>query len=177
LPGSCGGLDPSTSSGSAGAIPEYARTTLDEADHVARFIAGCYAVFPRFEAFTAWSMFYFAAASFSEMCRRLHGDSWSRGFLLSQDERFVAAMRGLSPARPRPADLKVGLYGPSVAAAIEPINVAGLADPAKRNWYGVDVEDAVRAAHKLNAGTDAIRRTFTVTSAHTTATTMATDTT
>ena len=53
-----------------------------------------------FEEFTAWSMFYFAAASFSEMSRRLYGDTWSRGFLLSQDQRFVAAMQ---------AGLKAGL--------------------------------------------------------------------
>ena len=58
---------------------------------------------------------------------------------------------------------QVGLYGSrgsSVAAAIEPVNVAGLADPAKRNWYGVDVEDAVRAARKLGASASAIRHLF-----------------
>ena len=150
----------------ARATSEYAQATLAEADHVARFIAGCYAAFPRFEDFTAWSMFYFAAASFSELSRRLHGDGrlghrslgegGSRGFLLSQDERFVAAMNRLSPK----ADLKVGLSSAGVAAAIAPINVAGLADPAKRNWYDVNVEDAVGAAHKLNAAPDAIRRLF-----------------
>lgn len=135
---------------------DYQQTTLAEADHVARFIAGCYAAFPRFEDFTAWSMFYFAAASFSELSRRLHGDAWSRGFLLSQDERFVAAMGALSPK----AGLKVDLYGAGLAASIEPVNVAGLAEPSKRNWYGVDVEDAVGAAHKLNAAPDTIRQLF-----------------
>jgi hypothetical protein len=106
------------------------------------------------------------------MSRRLHGDSWTRGFLLAQDEPFVAAMHRLSPTgsggHPSPSE---------VAAAIEPVNVAGLADPARCNWYGVDVEDTVRAAHKLDASPDAIRRLFTVTTADTMDTTVETNTT
>ena len=133
----------------------YSAATLGEADHVARFIAGAYAAFPRFEDFTAWSMFYFAAASFSEMSRRLHGDTWSRGFLLAHDETLVRTIAELSPARAASGDLAA-----RVAAAIDRINVAGLADPAKRNWYGVDVEDAVRAAGTLAALPGEIRRVF-----------------
>ena len=139
-------------------MTDYAAATLAEADHVARFIAGCYAAFPRFEDFTAWSMFYFAAASFSEMSRRLHGDTWSRGFLFAGDDRLRRAMHDCSPLDWAMADRDA-----RAAAAIEPINVAGLADPAKRNWYDVDEEDTVRAAHKLGASGDAIRRLFAVT--------------
>jgi FADH2 O2-dependent halogenase len=138
-------------------MTDYSATTLAEADQVATFIAGCYAAFPRFDGFTAWSMFYFAAASFSEMSRRLHGDTWSRGFLCAHDEDLVATMRRLSPARGWSPDRFA-----RVAAAIEPINVAGLADQAKRNWYGVDVEDTVKAANKLHATADAIRALFSV---------------
>jgi hypothetical protein len=134
--------------------------TANEADHVARFVASCYASFPRFADFTAWSMFYFAAASFSEMSRRISGDNWSRGFLLAEDDHFVDAMRRLSPAHRRQPELAA-----RVAAALEPVNVAGLADPGKRNWYGVDVEDAIRAAPRLNASADAIRRLFAVSNA------------
>jgi hypothetical protein len=36
-----------------------------------------------------------------------------------------------------------------VTRAVERRNVAGLCDPAKRNWYGVDLEDVVRGAAKL----------------------------
>ncbi len=163
---------------------DYSRITLAEADHVARFIAGCYNAFPRFDDFSAWSMFYFAAASFSEMSRRLHGDAWSRGFLFANDDRFVRQMHACSPIggaeappydRPpfdrAPCDGLVGgansgrgdSLAARVAAAIEPVNIAGLADREKRNWYGVDPDDAVRAAHKLNADADAIRRLFAVT--------------
>ncbi len=68
---------------------EYADVTLAEADHTARFIAGCYAAFPRFEQFAAYSMFYFAAASYSEMARRLG--------VHAADARFLGADR--TPAR------------------------------------------------------------------------------
>jgi hypothetical protein len=64
-------------------------------------------------------------------------------------------MEELSPTRLRGAGLSEG-----VSAAIDRINAAGLADPGKRNWYDVDAEDAVRAAHKLGAAPDAIRRMF-----------------
>jgi tetracycline 7-halogenase / FADH2 O2-dependent halogenase len=117
-------------------------TTLAEADHTARFIAGCYAAFPRFADFVAYSMFYFAAASFSEMTRRLHQKG--RGFLCGQDDAFAADLVRLSPQRDRAGDLHF-----AVARAVERVNVAGLCEPSKRNWYGVDLQDAVRGAHKL----------------------------
>jgi FADH2 O2-dependent halogenase len=115
-------------SGVSASWDEYSRVTLEEADHVADFIAGCYAAFPRFEEFTAYSMFYFAAASFGEMARR-HGVSPEEArFLASHDPAFAAATRQLSPARTT-CTLR------SVADAIEPLNIAGLCDPSRRNWY------------------------------------------
>ncbi|HTM02896.1 MAG TPA: tryptophan 7-halogenase [Vicinamibacterales bacterium] len=133
--------------------------SLDEADHVARFIAGCYAAFPRFDDFVAWSMFYFATASFSEMSRRLHGDR-SRGFMGADDGRLTHAMVELSPARAGTA-ARIRAYGARVADAIAPINVAGLADVSRRNWYGIDVEETVAAAAKLGAEPDQVRSMFT----------------
>jgi FADH2 O2-dependent halogenase len=128
---------------------------LEDADHTARFVAGCYASFPRFEQLTAWSMFYFAAASFSEMSRRLHGDGWSRGFLLREDDRFSAAMRELSPLRDSPAD-----FAARVAQSIAPVNVAGLADSGKRNWYAVDADETAAAAWKLGVDASRVRALF-----------------
>jgi FADH2 O2-dependent halogenase len=124
---------------------DLGEVTLAEADHTARFIAGCYAAFPRFEAFTAYSMLYFAAASFSEMQRRLAPEHASGGFLRAADANFVSAVRDLSPASCGPgAD-----YAERIASAIAPINVAGLCDRRRGNWYPVDLEDTARAAHKL----------------------------
>jgi tetracycline 7-halogenase / FADH2 O2-dependent halogenase len=124
---------------------DYAGITLAEADHTARFIAGCYAAFPRFEQFAVYSMFYFAAASFAEMARRLRVHSTESRFFVSDRAAFANALVRLSP-QSRGQDTR---YPSEVARAIEPINIAGLCDPGKRNWYPVDLQDTVRGAAKL----------------------------
>jgi FADH2 O2-dependent halogenase len=126
-------------------LASYADVTLAEADHTARFIAGCYAAFPRFEQFAAYSMFYFAAASYSEMARRLGVHADGARFLGADRTAFVRELNRLSP-RSRRYD---ATYVAEVAAAIEPLNIAGLCDPGKRNWYPVDLQDTVRGAAKL----------------------------
>lgn len=135
----------------------YATATLAEADHTARFIAGCYAAFPRFEDFTAYSMFYFAAASFSELTRRLGVRADGARFLAADRHAFRAATLALSPASGPCPD-----YVQRVAEAIAPLNAAGLCDPRKRNWYAVDPRDAVKAAAKLGATEQAVLSLFQV---------------
>jgi FADH2 O2-dependent halogenase len=124
---------------------EYADVTLAEADHTARFIAGCYAAFARFEQFTAYSMFYFAAASYSEMARRLGVHAEESRFLGADRTAFAQELNRLSPQLRGHDDE----YAAEVARAIEPMNIAGLCDPAKGNWYPVDLRDTVRGAAKL----------------------------
>ena len=126
---------------------DYAGVTLAEADHTARFVAGCYAAFPRFEQFTAYSMFYFAAASFSEMARRLGVHSEAARFLGADRPAFAQALARLSPPLHR-ADSD-SEYASAVARSIEPLNIAGLCDFGKRNWYPVDLQDTVRNAARL----------------------------
>jgi len=124
-------------------LEAYSATTLDEADHTARFVAGCYAGFPRFDDFVNYSMFYFAAASYAEMARRVAPELAAAGFLRAGDAGFAEAVRSLSPAcgvRPLAA---------RVCEAVEPVNVAGLCEAGKRNWYGVELEDAIAGAPKL----------------------------
>ena len=132
---------------------ETAEVTLGEADHTARFIAGCYAAFRRFDAFTAYSMFYFAAASFSEMQRRLAPGQASGGFLRAADADYASAIRELSPAvRPPATD-----FFAHIADASAAINIAGLCNPARHNWYPVDLEDTIHAAHKLGLTPERVR--------------------
>jgi len=130
-------------------LDDYSRTTLEEAAHTARFVAGCYAGFPAFDSFTAYSMFYFAAASFSEMMRRL--GKVPPGFLGAADAQFADDLTRLSPAGEHPADLT------RAATAIDRINIAGLCDSSKRNWYDIDLEDPIREAAKLDATPDTVR--------------------
>jgi FADH2 O2-dependent halogenase len=136
--------------GVADAWDEYSRMTLGEGDHTADFIAGCYAAFSRFDEFMAYSMFYFAAASYAEMARRLGVTAHSSRFLGADDERFASAIRDLSPARTM-------CILASVERAIEHRNIAGLCNPAKKNWYGIDLEDTVSGAGKFGLTCDEVR--------------------
>jgi FADH2 O2-dependent halogenase len=123
----------------------YSTLTLADVDHTARFVAGCYAAFSRFEQFAAYSMFYFAGASFAEMSRRLNVHSPDARFLAADRVAFAEALVSLSPQTTAfNCD-----YARAVGRAIEPLNIAGLCDSAKRNWYPVDLQDTVRGAAKL----------------------------
>jgi len=113
-----------------------AEAGLAEADHVARFVAGCYAAFRRFEIFVAYSMCYFAMASYTEMQRRLAPAHAPPGFLGASDSTFVRAVAELSPAASDPGPSE--LYSQRVAAAVHRFNVAGLCDPTKHNWYEIE---------------------------------------
>ena len=124
-------------------LAAYEATTFEELDWVAEFIAAHYACFGSFEHFAALTMYYFAAASYAELLRRLgqHDDSFR--FLSARDPRFregIAWCRANSRA-------PLSTFQARVAADIAHKNVAGLADPSKRNWYGIDLEDVVRAAN------------------------------
>ena len=134
----------------------YGEVTLAEADHTARFIAGCYGGFSRFEVFAAYSMFYFAAASHAEIARRVGVQPAGARFLAAHDESFAAATRALSPAFEARVDART--YERRVAAAIDPLNIAGFCDPGKRNWYGVDPGDVVRGAAKLGVSAERARQ-------------------
>jgi FADH2 O2-dependent halogenase len=134
-------------------LRSYAETIVAEADHTARFVAGCYAAFPRFEAFTAYSMFYFAAASYAEMQRRLTPDRVSGGFLRAADPEYAGLVRELSPSLCLPDER----YFDRIAQATDRINIAGLCNRARENWYPVDLDDTVRAAHKLGLSSGEVR--------------------
>lgn len=124
-------------------LAAYSATTLAEADHTARFVAGCYAGFPRFDEFVQYSMFYFAAASYAEMARRVAPERAASGFLRAPDPAFASALRALSPA------CGVDGLAARVRDAVEPVNIAGLCDATKKNWYGIDAADTIAGASKL----------------------------
>ena len=140
---------------------EYSALTLAEADATADFIGACYAAMPRFPLFAALSMFYFTAASFSEMARRLDKRHLVGRFLASDHPRFGPNLRACTGWVRRNAqtasEAEVAGFERQVAEAISCLNVAGLADPVKRNWYGVDLGDVVAGAEKLGMTSSEIR--------------------
>ena len=119
------------------ALAQYEAETFAELDWTAEFIAANYAAFADFPRFVDTTMFYFAAASFSEIARRIGKPERAQGYLLTKNaafrESFAAWQENKLP----------------LAEAIAPWNVAGLADPKKHNLYGVDLEDVVRGGAKL----------------------------
>ncbi len=133
----------------AEALTAYREQSLREVDAAARLVGACYRCFGDFPSFAALTMLYFAAASYSEMARRLDRRALANQFLLGNRPRFTEVFdRYCNFARTNGR-----LTPPQVEALyreLDPFNIAGLCDPGKRNWYGVDLEDVVRGANKLD---------------------------
>lgn len=134
-------------------LAAYAETTLAEADHVAQYVAGCYKTFPSPEHFAALSMYYFAAASYSEIARRIGCQGLVTRFLAANNLPFTESLRRSLNT----LDTHLESFVRQVRAGIEPLNVAGLCDSSKRNWYPVDLNDVILGAPKLGMSVDAMR--------------------
>ena len=147
-------------------LREYGTVTLEEADATAHFIAACYAGMKQFPLFSAFAMFYFAAASYSEMARRLEQPHLVRRFLASDRADFANGLRqcaqqlrcltSLSSQDDTPVPLQ--RFAQQVAENIGCLNIAGLSDPDKRNWYDVDMRDVIIGAAKLEMTSEQIQR-------------------
>jgi tetracycline 7-halogenase / FADH2 O2-dependent halogenase len=124
-------------------LREYEKLTFEDLDWTAEFIACHFAHFGDFERFSALTMYYFAAASYSEMARRL-GVPAPR-FLAGDDPLFRA---GIARCRTDRAD-SAEEFAVRIATDIAHKNVAGLADASKKNWYGAELGDVVANAEKL----------------------------
>ncbi len=129
-------------------LKEYESVTFEEADWTAKFIGGCFSSFPRFSQFASLSMFYFAAASFSEMTRRLDRRKLVTRFLAADRPEFASGMSIAVDRIASPACKETSFYE-GVRDSIANMNVAGLCKPEKRNWYGADLQDVIDASHLL----------------------------
>jgi FADH2 O2-dependent halogenase len=136
----------------AARLQSYAAQTDNELLAAAELIAALYAAMDRFPAFASLSMLYFAAASFSESARRLGKARLAPSFLLHDDPHFGPAMRQcFQRAKSACTQLEMNELAKDVSQAIERINVAGLANPHRRNWYPVDANDLLNSADKLKS--------------------------
>jgi tetracycline 7-halogenase / FADH2 O2-dependent halogenase len=136
----------------------YAAQTERELLATSQLIAALYANMDNFSVFTALTMLYFAAASFSEAARRLGKPGLAQSFLLCTHPGFGPACRRLcaravqKPSGPAAQDLIA-----AIVSAIEPFNVAGLGRPERRNWYPAEAEDLLDASAKLGATRDEVQ--------------------
>ncbi|HKF42939.1 MAG TPA: FAD-binding protein [Thermoanaerobaculia bacterium] len=129
----------------------YDRQTLSEADTSALLVAALFSSLGDFPLFVELTKLYFAAASFAETERRLGHHAPERSFLCADHPVFGPAFRDCCRSALEPNRERRELLG-KIAAAIEPIDVAGLSDRTRRNWHPVLASDLVAAAHKLGVG-------------------------
>ncbi|HAB19818.1 MAG TPA: tryptophan 7-halogenase [Verrucomicrobiota bacterium] len=180
LPSAAGFVDPLLSTGfpltlfgierlgrmfSKGLVPtseelkNYEKETTADLTCVAELVGAMLKNLGRAEVFQRLGMLYFAAASYAESARRLGRPILAPGFLLRDRAEFRMAMRELC-AWSRCDHLDRPGFGARVVQTIDPVNVAGLCETSKRNWYGVDWADLVAARDKLDASAaevDALR--------------------
>jgi len=124
----------------------------------AKLVAALYASMNDFPLFSALSLLYFAAASFTETTRRLSQPEPTGSFLLSNHPDFSQqlhsccdrVLRGTSRGEATAAS-KASLIG-DVYRAIEPFDVAGLGNRGRRNWHPVTARDLLDAHGKLGVG-------------------------
>ena len=137
-----------------GALTQYETDTLADLDATARLIGGAYRVLGKPAAFEALTMLYFASASFSETALRLNKPHLAPGFLLRSHPRLGPAVQSLlaEAGRQPTAD-----WIARVSETVAPINIAGLCDPKKRHWYGVETADLLTGAAQLESTPEAIQ--------------------
>jgi len=140
-----------------------ARKTLFEADTAGLLVGALYATFSDFPLFAALAKLYFAAASYSEAARRLSRADLAGSFLCGDRPEFGSALRrccrqvlSSSQADRRDPAWRRSLIR-QVTLAIRPIDVAGLSDPSRGNWFSVAPLDLMRGAAKLESTPEEIR--------------------
>jgi len=131
-----------------GALARYDALLASEADQIDRLVAGAYEAMGQFDLFAAQAMIYFATVSFAEVRQRLIVDdtaAWD-GFLGVGDP-VLEPLPGEALRRLRQATSRGVLASDErrafvnwVTGAIASRNVAGLADPRRRNLYPVDLD-------------------------------------
>jgi len=140
------------------ALERYGTLLRREADQIDLVVAGAYKAMTSFDLFCAQAMLYFGAVSFAEASQRLLPDdevAW-RGFLGVGDpvlehlpreslQRLDRALSVRDSVKSRSAHDDFSRW---MRSAIQPRNVAGLADPRRHNLYPVDFE-ALVAAHDV----------------------------
>jgi tetracycline 7-halogenase / FADH2 O2-dependent halogenase len=139
-------------------LTRYDAALAAEADQIDLLVAGAYEAMAHFDLFAAHAMIYFASVSFAEVSQRLKpSDSSAWAGFLGVDDSVLGPLPRESLARVRQITHRSGGVGTAgersdfaqwVAEAIARRNVAGLADPARRNLYPVDF-DALVQQHAL----------------------------
>ena len=139
-------------------LARYDTALGDEADQIDVVVAGAYEAMAHFDLFAAQAMLYFGTVSFAEVSQRIVPDesaAW-KGFLGVGDPVLGPlpreSLRRLREITGRCDEVGTENdrrgFGEWIADAIAPRNIAGLAQPERRNLYPVDF-DALIERHAL----------------------------
>jgi len=133
-------------------LQQYARETDNELLATARLIGALYQNMNDFPTFRSLSLLYFAAASYSEVARRLNKPELAASFLLHDHPVFGPESRRLFDLARTPLSptAKV-LLTEDIYALIRDFDVAGLSKRPAAHCYPVDAADLFAAAAKLGA--------------------------
>ena len=129
-------------------LARYDSALSAEADQIDLVVAGAYEAMAHFDLFAAQAMLYFATVSFAEASQRLvpkEAAAW--GGFLGVGDPVLEPLAGESLRRLRQITQRKSETGSAaeraafaqwITQSIAPRNIAGLADPARRNLYPVD---------------------------------------
>jgi hypothetical protein len=134
-------------------LARYSVALCAEADQIDHVVAGAYEAMSHFDLFAAQAMLYFASVSFAEASQRLEpGKSVAWNGFLGVDDPALQPLPRESLRRLRDITHSRGETGTSddrrafaewIAKAIAPRNIAGLANPDRKNLYPVDFDELV----------------------------------
>ena len=132
---------------------QYSMQTTVELVTTERLVAALYATLPDFELFSALTLLYFAAASYTETARRLGKPELAGNtFLLGEHPVFGPRFRYcVDVALQKPAGASRAQLLERIQQAIEPVNVTGLGMASRHNWYPALAEDLFASREKLRA--------------------------
>ena len=136
----------------AATLERYERALRAEADQIDLVVAGAYEAMAHFDLFAAQAMLYFATVSFAEVSQRLaraddggverisrRRRSGARAAVARESLERLRRITARDGAR-RDQRRERAAFADWIGRAIAPRNVAGLADPARRNLYPVDLD-------------------------------------
>ncbi|HKJ33010.1 MAG TPA: hypothetical protein VKA34_14335 [Balneolales bacterium] len=133
-------------------LNSYSVETKKDQQVGARMIAALLRHLADFELFSALSMLYFAAASYSESAIRLKKPELASSFLLDENPEIGPVFRQCyQKALTINTEKEKKSLIDEIYRSIQSIDVAGLSDTQRNHWYPVKAKDLLENAGKLNA--------------------------
>jgi FADH2 O2-dependent halogenase len=141
----------------ANSLDNYALQTEAELLATSRLIGALYANMGNFPIFSALSLVYFAAASYSEAARRLGKRNLATSFLLHDQPQFgPGCAQILNRAHHIETQKESDELIEEIYGLIKSFDVAGLGKRDRCNWYPVEAEDLLHSGYKLGANQEEI---------------------